>query len=212
MIQHGVAPFLECSSRGDKRFSAFHARLNCAEFKSIEELYQGAKVFEDGSTGLNWRAAKGRKAVNQEACADYYSHLWDRYIQENPHLLDVIRAATGLQDRFGEPRHCCQATELWRIRNAATTVVVNLKRDQFDVLIDRRGLYGNRHIIGRDGNRATVIDKHMRDWRMILDEPTTREQAVACLQFMKGKRLGCHCKPLACHGDNYVKLIAEFCG
>jgi hypothetical protein len=118
VIQHGVAPFLECSSRGDKRFSAFHARLKCAEGKSIEELYQAAKVFEDGSTGLDWRAAKGRRAANQEACADYYSRLWDCYVQENPHLLGVLRYMTGLQDRFGQPGHCCQASELWRIRNA----------------------------------------------------------------------------------------------
>lgn len=118
MIQHGVAPFLECSSRGDKRFSAFHARLRCCDGKSIEELYQAAKVFEDGSTGLDWRSAKGRRAVNQAACAEYYSRLWDCYIQENPHLLGVLRQMTGLQDKFGQPGHCCQATELWRLRNA----------------------------------------------------------------------------------------------
>lgn len=116
MIRHGIAPFLECSSRGDKRFSAFHARLRCNNNQSIEELYQSAKVFADGSTGLDWRTAKGRKAVNAEACADYYSRLWDRYIEENSALLAVLRAASGLSDVFGQPGHCCQATELWRIR------------------------------------------------------------------------------------------------
>ena len=37
---------------------------------------------------------------------------------ENPGLLDVLRAASGLSDIFGQPGHCCQATELWRIRGA----------------------------------------------------------------------------------------------
>jgi hypothetical protein len=114
MIRHGEAPFLECSSRGDKRFSAFHAKVNG---KSIEDHYQAAKVFEDGATGLSWKEAKGKKAVNQEECAALYSKLWDQYIVENPHLLEVLKKVSGLSDMFGQKGHCCQATELWRIRN-----------------------------------------------------------------------------------------------
>lgn len=112
-IKHGKAPFLECSSRGDKRFSAFFATLNG---HSIEELYQAHKRFEDGSTGLSWKQAKGKKAVNQDECAYYYSFLWDKYIEENPHLIPVLVEASGLSDMFGQVGHCCQATELWRIR------------------------------------------------------------------------------------------------
>jgi hypothetical protein len=115
MIRHGEAPFLECSSRGDKRFSAFYAKVNG---RSIEEQYQAAKVFEDGSTALSWKAAKGRKAINAEECAALYSQLWDQYIDENPELLSILKAASGVSDIFGQPGHCCQATELWRIRSA----------------------------------------------------------------------------------------------
>lgn len=70
MILHGEAPFLECSSKGDRRFSAFSAML---DGRSIEDRYQAAKIFEGGITGLTWRQAKGRQAVNQAACAVYYS-------------------------------------------------------------------------------------------------------------------------------------------
>lgn len=59
MIRHGVAPFLECSSKGDKRFSAFCATAVGYDGRTIEQVYQAAKVFDDGSTGLSWRAAKG---------------------------------------------------------------------------------------------------------------------------------------------------------
>lgn len=69
MIRVGEAPYLECSSKGDKRFSAFYAWLRCYGGKSIEEICQAAKIFEDGSTGLTWKQAKGRKAVNQEECS-----------------------------------------------------------------------------------------------------------------------------------------------
>ena len=77
MVRHGAAPFLECSSRGDKRFSAFSARLRSHGGRSIEDVYQAAKVFEDGSTGLGWRDAKGKRAVNMPEVRRLYSTLWD---------------------------------------------------------------------------------------------------------------------------------------
>lgn len=134
MIKHGRPPYLECSSRGDKRFSAFGARIRGRGNKCIEELYQAYKVFEDGSTGLDWRGAKGRRAVNIEQAHRFYSLLWDEYMEENPHLLPVIKAASGLSDLFGQIGSCCQATELWRIR------ANSLKTDQptfLDWPIDR---------------------------------------------------------------------------
>lgn len=117
MIRHGEPPYLECSSKGDKRFSAFFARLKQFNYQSVETIYQAAKVFENGDTGLDWKAAKGRKAINQDEVTMLYGALWDLYIEENPELLEVLKKATGLSDIFGQPGHCCQATELWRIRN-----------------------------------------------------------------------------------------------
>lgn len=119
MIRHGEPPYLECSSRGDKRFSAFYARV---DGRLIEDLYQGYKIFYvDGSpvSGLSWRQAKGRKAVNAGQAAVYYADLWRRYIREHPELLEVLKAASGLSDTFGQEGHVCQATALWEIRNAA---------------------------------------------------------------------------------------------
>ena len=115
MIKHGKAPYLECSSRGDKRFSAFYATVNG---KSIEEQYQAFKIFEDGSTGLSIQRAKGRKPINKKEADEFYARLWDAYIEQNSHLIDVLKEASGLSDIFGQEGHCCQATELWRIRNA----------------------------------------------------------------------------------------------
>ena len=115
MITVGKPPYYECSSHGDRRFSAFYARVMG---RTIEEQYQAAKIFEDGSTGLNWRQAKGRKAVNAAECAAFYSRLWDCYISEHPELLKILKQQSGLSDKFGQPGHCCQALELWRIRNS----------------------------------------------------------------------------------------------
>lgn len=117
MIAHGTPPYLECSSAGDRRFSAFYAKV---DGRSIEAQYQAFKVFRTRhgfQTGLSWREAKGRHAVNMEDCAKLYALLWDQYIAEHPELLEVLRAASGLSDKYGQVGHVCQATELWRIRN-----------------------------------------------------------------------------------------------
>lgn len=113
MFKIGQAPYLECSSKGDKRFSAFYAKVDGI---SIETLYQRYKKFEDGTTGLDWRAAKGRIPINIEECRVYYSELWDRYISDKPELQQILIESSGLSDIFGQPGHVCQAAELWRIR------------------------------------------------------------------------------------------------
>lgn len=118
MIRHGVAPFLECSSAGDRRFSAFFARIRGRRGKTIEVIYQAAKVFSCGTTGLSPKEAKGFRPVNRAEVTKLYADLWDEYIAENPDLLPVLAGASGLSDRFGRQGGVCQATELWRIRNA----------------------------------------------------------------------------------------------
>jgi len=117
MIKHGKAPYLECSSHGDKRFSAFFAVVNG---KSIEEQYQSAKIFSKDSVchaNCSWRRKKGHAAINQPEIAEFYERLWRQYIQENPELLQVLLKAPGLSDKFGQPGHQCQASVLWKIRN-----------------------------------------------------------------------------------------------
>lgn len=114
MIRVGNYPYLECSSKGDKRFSAFFAKVRS---KSIEERYQAAEVFSDGSTGLSWRQAKGKKAVNIDEVSILYKELWKEYLLDNPSLLRGLRQASGLSDIFGQEGHNCQAITLWELRN-----------------------------------------------------------------------------------------------
>lgn len=116
MLKRGKEPFLECSSEGIKRLSAFHARPKRLNGETIEVAYQAMKVFEDGSTNLHWRDAKGRQAVNQRDCAQFYEGCWRSYIYENNDLLQLILQAPGLSDKFGQEGHVCQADVLWTIR------------------------------------------------------------------------------------------------
>ena len=82
------------------------------------------------------------------------------------------------------------------------TRVVNARREPYDVLIARPSKWGNPFQIGRDGNRDQVIkmyEVHVR----------RRPDLIVALPELAGKRLGCYCKPLSCHGDVLVKLLRE---
>ena len=116
MLVRGSQPFLECSTHGDRRFSAFCARPSSLGGRSIEEAYQAMKVFENGRTGLSWRAAKGHRPINIEACRLAYDRWWLEWVREQ-NLLPTLLAASGLSDKFGREGGTCQAEVLWRIRN-----------------------------------------------------------------------------------------------
>ncbi|CAM3562516.1 DUF4326 domain-containing protein [Parendozoicomonas haliclonae] len=76
--------------------------------------------------------------------------------------------------------------------------VVNKKHEPYDVYIGRGSKWGNPFVIGRDGTREEVIAKYrVWLWQEIKAERITWHD----LTSLEGKRLGCFCKPLPCHGD-----------
>jgi len=79
-------------------------------------------------------------------------------------------------------------------------MLVNVKEDDYEVYIGRGTKWGNPFIIGKDGTRKRVIELY-EAW--ILTRPDLLEDLVE----LEGKVLGCHCKPLACHGDVLEQLI-----
>ena len=80
------------------------------------------------------------------------------------------------------------------------TSVVNLRSvEPYDVLIARPSKWGNPFKIGRSANRALVIARY-HDWLL------GQSALLAALPELKGKRLGCWCKPLPCHGDVLAAL------
>jgi len=87
------------------------------------------------------------------------------------------------------------------------TIVVNVKYEECDVRIMRPGKYGNPYIIGRDGTRDDVCDKHDLWLDGVIDAPNGEIPPTAdeIERDLKGKRIGCCCAPKRCHGDNYVR-------
>jgi hypothetical protein len=93
-------------------------------------------------------------------------------------------------------------------------VVVNRREKGFewkegDVDISRRGAFGNRFVIGRDGDREKVV---MLFELWCLEKG---EQDLAWREKVKGlygKRLVCWCAPLSCHGEVLLELAETWCG
>lgn len=83
------------------------------------------------------------------------------------------------------------------------TRVVNIRQEPYDVFIGRPSKWGNPFKLGTDGDRDEVIKKY-EEW--ILGEGI---YLLKDLESLRGKRLGCYCKPLACHGDILVALLEE---
>ncbi len=84
------------------------------------------------------------------------------------------------------------------MRKSACTTVVNKRREDYDVYIGRGSRFGNPHQIGPDGDRDEVIRKFDYDFHThLLKDPAF----VRALETLRGRRLGCFCKPARCHGD-----------
>jgi len=80
------------------------------------------------------------------------------------------------------------------------TTVVNVARDHYDAYVGRPSKWGNPFVIGRDGTREEVVGKYRR---FVGARPDLQ---YAVFAELRGKRLGCYCKPLACHAD----VLAEW--
>lgn len=67
-----------------------------------------------------------------------------------------------------------------------------------------RGWLGNPYRVGKDGSRDEVIRKFRDDFfgRVSTDDHFREE-----ILKLKGKTLGCWCKPKPCHGDVIVAFI-----
>jgi hypothetical protein len=82
------------------------------------------------------------------------------------------------------------------------TEVVNIKNQKCDIYCGRPSFFGNPFQIGRDGTRDQVIEKY-REWFI---KRLTNHVFRDRVSTLKGKRLGCWCKPFTCHCD----VIAEY--
>ena len=96
--------------------------------------------------------------------------------------------------------------------DSGATVVANMRKGAHSNLIayakskglferiDRQTKWGNPYAIGRGGDRDEVCDRFASE---------RLHQIVRFIPELKGKVLGCWCKPMRCHGDTIADLANE---
>ena len=100
-------------------------------------------------------------------------------------------------------------------RTALVTRVVNLRKEPYDIYIGRGSPFGNPFTHKKDGTKASIVVDSREEaidlyamW-LVGDveipgaEPPTKDEIMS----LKGKTLGCFCKPKSCHGDVLVALV-----
>lgn len=88
--------------------------------------------------------------------------------------------------------------------------VVHCKKEKYDVYVGRPSVWGNpfSHLDGTLGifkveTREEAIQKY-EEW--VLSQPEMMKEIKTQL---KGRVLGCWCKPKSCHGDILLRIANE---
>lgn len=130
---------LECSSRGDRRFSALFAMVTIkGKEQSIEQWYQNAKRTADGK-----KAGKGKPfdhivdpftgdKLPAKDAADLYKGLWITYFTKNPDLVEYAKGFDEFHDMFrGKDTVNCQADVIAVYMNDSDGFVSEIKRSSW---------------------------------------------------------------------------------
>jgi len=136
---------LECSSRGDKRFSAMFAKVEAfGVLDTIENHYQKCKKNDAGGS-----VRKGQPVDHMvlncrkfpaAMLTDWYRLLWIKYLDKNPELVEYAKQFDEFTDMFrGKNTINCQADvirdyianreRLIQSTNGLTTALRRTKRE-----------------------------------------------------------------------------------
>ena len=86
-----------------------------------------------------------------------------------------------------------------------TPRVVHCKKEEFDVYIGRGSKWGN-HYSHKEGTLAEeVVESRTEAIKKYEEYLLSNEDLMSSLSELKGKVLGCWCKPKSCHGDILLK-------
>ena len=90
-----------------------------------------------------------------------------------------------------------------KMESTMQAVVVNIYKEQFDAYIGRAGrgedgYFGNPFRMENRISREQAVKSFQKYFTERIEKDSEFKRRVLAL---KGKRLGCFCKPKACHGD-----------
>lgn len=90
------------------------------------------------------------------------------------------------------------------------TKIVNVKKDPYDVYIGRGSAFGNPYSHLKYSKAQFIVDSReesivkYKEW---FYEQLKDPEFLKLVLSLKGKTLGCYCKPKNCHGDIIVEYL-----
>lgn len=87
-----------------------------------------------------------------------------------------------------------------------TPVLVNRHKGEFDIYIGRGTIWGNPHPIdpGQGISRQISVEMYREHLYQCLEDGRITINDILSLS---GKRIGCSCSPLPCHGDVIIEVF-----
>lgn len=160
-----------------------------------DDNFIGKDFFEDKNiTTIPASPSNNRSAIKR--WVDQFTHIivfWD-----GDDLTDIVYFAKLLQKNLRTI-----PVQLAKVRNKD-------REERFDVYIGRGTPWGNPFPIGLGGtgdSREVVIEKFRT---YFFDEVVVDPEKHKALLSLRGYKLGCHCKPLACHGDIIAAYLNSY--
>jgi len=86
------------------------------------------------------------------------------------------------------------------------TTIVNLYKSEYDVYIGRDPRYGDTKWGNPFKDPLMPLHEKLQKYEEYV---TNSQHLMDSLGELKGKKLGCTCKPKPCHGDVLVKLTNQ---
>ena len=198
---------LQCHSKGDKRFSAFYAKIKIqGKMITIEEFYQNAKRLYDGSI-----AGKGKpfdylyifdKVIPKEYCSQFFLLLWIQYFIENKNLyeyactfddyLDIFKGKSINNQEDAIRKICKNGISHARIECKefeeilkGKTLLPTITKDIFDCKEDIIGHQTNCKGVMGKGIAKTVKEKYPNVFDAYRDYCNTIEEPLGTVQIIE---------------------------
>ena len=83
--------------------------------------------------------------------------------------------------------------------------VVHCKKEEFDVYVGRGSKWGNPYSHKEGTLAEEVVGSRLEAIKKYEEYLLSNEELMKSLPEIKGKVLGCWCKPKSCHGDILLK-------
>lgn len=97
--------------------------------------------------------------------------------------------------------------ELFKIKNE--TRVVNVKNESYDIYIGRGSKWGNPYSHKKETSAKFIVKTREEAIKKYEKYLLSNKKLFNSLHELKGKRLGCWCKPKSCHGDILKKYVEK---